>query len=204
MRLRTTLTSALAFSALITAPAASAATQTVSVSSSSGNPALSPGIVFLDLGDTVTIDYPTATPTPPSLTITGTCPALGGAISQTVANGGSWTSPASTSSQDCNLTIAITSTSLLQVLFNSPTPPPGPTPSSDASGSSAPAPVIQQFGLPFTGTCDEAQPEGLNLSGVASGGWSQSWAQWMNGGTGGAVCTRTLNYSTARSSWVVN
>lgn len=69
---------------------------------------------------------------------------------------------------------------------------------------SAPAPVLQQFGMPATGTCDEAQPEGLNWSGVAGGGWGVSWAQWLNGGTGGAVCTRTLNYSTAQSKWVVN
>ena len=76
--------------------------------------------------------------------------------------------------------------------------------SSSSSAGSAPASVTQQFGKPATGTCDEAQPEGLNWSGVANGGWGVSWAQWMNGGTGGAVCTRTLVYSTAQSKWVVN
>lgn len=75
---------------------------------------------------------------------------------------------------------------------------------SSSNSSSAPAPVIQQFGMPATGTCDDAQPEGLNLAGVPSGGWGESWAQWMNGGIGGAVCTRTLNYSTVQSKWVVN
>ena len=58
-------------------------------------------------------------------------------------------------------------------------------------------------GSSVTGTCDEAQPEGLNLAGVTNGGWGISWAQWMNGGTGGAVCTRTLIYSTDQSKWVV-
>ena len=76
--------------------------------------------------------------------------------------------------------------------------------SSSTTSGSAPAPVVQQFGMPATGTCDEAQPEGLNWSGVANGGWGVSWAQWVNGGTGGAVCTRTLVYSTTQSKWVAN
>ena len=65
------------------------------------------------------------------------------------------------------------------------------------------APVIQQFGRPLTVTCDTAASESLNWWGVASGGWSQSWATWMNDGRGGAVCTRTLRYSTVQSQWVV-
>lgn len=76
--------------------------------------------------------------------------------------------------------------------------------SSSAASGSAPAPVLQQFAMPATGTCDEAQPEGLNWSGVPNGGWGASWAQWVNSGNGGAVCTRTLVYSTAQSKWVVN
>lgn len=76
--------------------------------------------------------------------------------------------------------------------------------SSSSSASSGPAPVVQQFGMPATGTCDDAQPEGLDLSGVPSGSWGISWAQWMNGGNGGAVCTRTLVYSTAQGAWTVN
>jgi len=76
--------------------------------------------------------------------------------------------------------------------------------SSSTSSSSAPAPVIQSFGKPATGTCDEAQPEGLDWAGVASGGWGVSWAQWMNGGNGGAVCTRELVYSTAQSKWIIS
>lgn len=67
--------------------------------------------------------------------------------------------------------------------------------SSSSSAGSGPAAVVQQFARPASGTCDAAQPAGLNWSGVASGGWSESWAQWVNGGTGGAICTRTLSYS---------
>jgi len=75
--------------------------------------------------------------------------------------------------------------------------------SSGSASSSAPAPIFQQFGKPSSGTCDAAAPATLNWSGVTSGGWSESWAQWMNGGNGGAVCTRALVYSTAQSRWVV-
>lgn len=76
------------------------------------------------------------------------------------------------------------------------------TPSGGSSSeTSAPAPLLQQFAKPATGTCDAAQPTGLNWSGVASGGWSESWAQWANGGQGGTVCTRTLEYSVSRGAW---
>jgi len=79
-------------------------------------------------------------------------------------------------------------------------PSPEPTPSSD--GVSGPSAYVQQFGKPAAGTCDAAAPADLNWSGVASGGWAVSWSQWMNGGTGGTVCTRTLVYG-PRGVWVV-
>jgi len=75
--------------------------------------------------------------------------------------------------------------------------------SSSASSSDTPAPIVQQFGKPITGTCDAAQPDMLSIGGAESGGWSESWAEWMNGGLGGAVCTRTLVYSSALGHWVV-
>jgi hypothetical protein len=75
--------------------------------------------------------------------------------------------------------------------------------SSGTSSASAPTPIVQQFGKPDTSTCEETAPESLNWAGVASGGWGESWAQWMNGGLGGPVCTRTLVYSTAQSRWIV-
>lgn len=77
-----------------------------------------------------------------------------------------------------------------------------PSPSSSASAS-APAPIVQQFGVPAMGTCDAAASASLNWAGVASGGWSISWGEWMNGGRGGAVCTRTLVYSTQAGAWGV-
>ena len=74
--------------------------------------------------------------------------------------------------------------------------------SSSSSVSTGPAPIPQQFGLPASGTCDEAAPADLNWAGVPSGSWGISWAQWMNDGNGGAVCTRTLNY--VGTGWTVN
>jgi hypothetical protein len=67
--------------------------------------------------------------------------------------------------------------------------------SSSSSTDPGPAPVVQQFGRPASGTCADAAPITLNWGGASSGGWSESWAQWMNSGNGGAVCTRTLSYS---------
>lgn len=75
--------------------------------------------------------------------------------------------------------------------------------SSDTSGS-APAPVMQQFGLPASGKCEDGYSDSMNWSGVGNGGWGISWAQWVNGGTGGAVCTRTVMYDTSTAKWTVN
>jgi len=79
------------------------------------------------------------------------------------------------------------------------------TPDSDSGSASreTPAPRIQQFEMPSSGTCDEAAPEGLNWGGAASGGWGESWAQWMHEGQGGAVCTRTLAYNNSTGTWQV-
>ena len=80
----------------------------------------------------------------------------------------------------------------------------GGSSSSDSASASAPAPIIQQFGKPSAGACDAAASDSLNWSSVGSGGWVESWAQWVNGGLGGAVCTRTLIYSTSQTKWIVN
>lgn len=87
------------------------------------------------------------------------------------------------------------------VKVRSASPSPTPQPSSNTA-TSAPTAWIQQFGMPASGSCEDAAPADLNTAGVGSGGWGTSWAQWMNGGTGGAVCTRTLSY--VGSSWTVS
>ncbi len=79
----------------------------------------------------------------------------------------------------------------------------GSDPNSSATSVNTPAPIIQQFGRPIAGTCDAVAPLSLNWSGVASGGWGETWGEWMNDGKGGAVCSRTLVYSTNQAKWTV-
>lgn len=78
-------------------------------------------------------------------------------------------------------------------IVNSQAPSEGPTP----------PPVLQQVGLLDGASCTEFASEALNWAGVSSGGWGRSWAQWMNDGLGGAVCTRTLVYSNSQGRWVL-
>ena len=59
----------------------------------------------------------------------------------------------------------------------------------------------QQVGAPGSSTCDALSRTDLDWAGVASGGWTLSWAQWVNGGLGGAVWTRTLYYDGDREQW---
>jgi len=66
-----------------------------------------------------------------------------------------------------------------------------------------PMPVIQQFGLPASGNCEDGATEAMNWSGIGMDGWGISWAQWMNEGAGGAVCTRTVVYDTSTAKWTV-
>lgn len=73
--------------------------------------------------------------------------------------------------------------------------------STEAVEETGPRSVIQQFGLPASGTCEERAPANMDVAGVGSGGWGVSWARWMNEGDGGAVCTRKLSY--VESGWTV-
>lgn len=63
--------------------------------------------------------------------------------------------------------------------------------------------VVQQVGLPASGSCADVVDDAMNWAGVASGGWARSWAQWVHDGRGGDVCTRTLTYSDAMEHWMV-
>ena len=89
-------------------------------------------------------------------------------------------------------------------LVGSPPSPPNPDSGSSEASGSAPAPEIQQFGLPASGNCEDGVTDAMNWSGIGTDGWGISWAQWMNEGVGGAVCTRTVMYDTAAAKWVVN
>jgi len=69
--------------------------------------------------------------------------------------------------------------------------------------SQTPPSIIQQVGLPPTGTCEDVIDGMFGTQTFIPGGWGQSWARWMNSGLGGAVCTRMLVYSNAQGRWVL-
>jgi hypothetical protein len=51
---------------------------------------------------------------------------------------------------------------------------------------------FQQVGVPASGDCGDVDPATGHYPGYPIGGWSQSWAQWINDGTGGPICTREV------------
>ena len=57
-----------------------------------------------------------------------------------------------------------------------------------------PVPIIglQQVGVPASGDCADVPVTVGHDQGFPIGGWSKSWSQWINNGTGGPVCTRTV------------
>ena len=155
-------------------------------------------------GDQLTISNPN---TSGATSVTWTLPAgftlVSGSL--TIAQGGP---SAVISYGSSNGTLSVTSTSACNgsssASINVTISAGGGGSSSSSSVATGPAPVFQQFGKPATGTCADAAVATLNWAGVASGGWGESWAQWMNGGKGGAVCNRALIYSLGLSKWVVN
>jgi hypothetical protein len=66
-----------------------------------------------------------------------------------------------------------------------------------------PPDLLQEVGLPSSGTCDAIDDKALNWGGVPSGGWTKSWAQWAVPVTGGGVCVRTLFFNTHTYMWDV-
>ncbi|CAB4661451.1 unannotated protein [freshwater metagenome] len=64
-----------------------------------------------------------------------------------------------------------------------------------------PPDIFQSVGLPKSGNCTSIDDSALNWAGSTSGGWTASWAQWMNSGLGGAVCNRILGYDPYLEHW---
>lgn len=77
-------------------------------------------------------------------------------------------------------------TNITTITVNSvsePVPPPPPF---------VPHDYLQQVVLPASGSCADVPVSAGHWFGSPTGGWSQSWAWWPNGGRGGPVCTREL------------
>ena len=58
----------------------------------------------------------------------------------------------------------------------------------------APAPhdYFQQVGVPASGNCADVPNTVGHWPGFPIGGWSKSWAKWINDGAGGPVCVREV------------
>ena len=72
-----------------------------------------------------------------------------------------------------------------------------------AVAGSTPPDVLQHVGLPKSGSCADVDDSKLNWAGVSTGSWTQSWAQWVNNGSGGAICGRTLYFHPSSGRWAI-
>lgn len=186
------------------ARAATASPATITVPACTGSPlvpTLSSTSISGQTGDTFTFTNSTTLPAPGvSLflsTTSGSATATWtGANPLTVSNGGSVTVTLGSTSGTIFVQCPSGQSASIAVTIV-----PGGGGSTDGSAM-GPAPLLQQFGLPVSGTCDDASPADLNWNAVSSGGWGVSWAHWINEGVGGAVCTRTLAYR--NGSWSVS
>ncbi len=60
---------------------------------------------------------------------------------------------------------------------------------------------LQQVGLPRSGSCSDVAHDAGHFDGFPYGGWSASWAQWINNGRGGPICTREIYFDANRAEW---
>jgi len=65
---------------------------------------------------------------------------------------------------------------------------------------SGPPDVLQQTGVPNSGQCADVDDSDARFLGY-TGGWSKSWAEWINQSAGSEVCTRTLTYQAGTRQW---
>lgn len=72
---------------------------------------------------------------------------------------------------------------------------------SSAGTESVPEPLLQQVGIPAQG-CGDVDDSALAYGTGLTGGWAPSWSRWINGGTGGPVCSRTLVF--IRQQWQID
>lgn len=62
---------------------------------------------------------------------------------------------------------------------------------------------FQQVGVPASGNCADVPSPVGHYPGFPFGGWSKSWAQWINNGAGGPVCTRELYFDQNAGEWEI-
>ena len=146
-------------------------------------PSVSAGSIVANPGSTFTVHAGTAT--------TATFEILGQSWVTVGPNqSASMTAPSAVGSYDFYITVpnagAVTVVATLTVT-NDPVAP------AHADGST-PQPIVglQQVGVPASGDCADVPASVGHDQGFPIGGWSKTWANWINNGTGGPVCTRTV------------
>ena len=146
-------------------------------------PSVSAGSIVANPGSTFTVHAGTAT--------TATFQ-IQGQSSVTVGpnQSASMTAPSAVGSYDFFILVpaAFTSSVVLSLtVTNAPVAP------AHADGST-PQPIVglQQVGVPASGDCADVPVTVGHDQGFPIGGWSKTWANWINNGTGGPVCTRTV------------
>jgi hypothetical protein len=98
---------------------------------------------------------------------------------------------------DCDFADECMTTYYITVVAGTPLPTPSP-------GAPPPPDMIQEVGMPASGSCDAVNDTGMDFGTKLTGGWKQSWSEWPNDGKGGLVCGRALHYSLALHQWVLS
>jgi len=100
------------------------------------------------------------------------------------------TAPSAVGSYDFKIRVSGAGADLLFLTLTVTNAPVAPA---HADGST-PQPIVglQQVGVPASGDCADVPVTVGHDQGYPIGGWSKSWSQWINNGTGGPVCTRTV------------
>lgn len=67
----------------------------------------------------------------------------------------------------------------------------------------APAPILQQLPANADGTCAGISDAAFAYGTGLTGGWHGAWAQWVNSGHGGLVCSRTMIFDSTANRWTI-
>ena len=77
---------------------------------------------------------------------------------------------------------------------------PAPQPTEEISGMQ---PLLQQVGMPVSGDCTNVEDSHLDWGTGLYGGWTRSWAEWINAGSGGPVCLRSFAFDPILQHWSI-
>lgn len=93
-----------------------------------------------------------------------------------------------------------TESSVAQTNFTVTVANPAPQPTEEISGMQ---PLLQQVGMPVTGDCTNVEDSHLAWGTGLSGGWTRSWAGWVNADAGGPVCSRSFVFDVNLQRWSI-